>query len=269
MHKQGRETFFPENRSYGRRSCRPLPLARARLVASVLPALRLSPEGGALDLQKAFSGSASRRIEEALASCGDSSGAPFLRNLGRERVPVSFQLEIGFGGGEHLLWQAKRSPDVGFLGVETFLDGVAKVVSGIQSAGLLNIRLYDGNIWDLLPFFPAGSFSRIFVLFPDPWCKSRQKKRRLFSQPFVSEIARILAAGGELRVASDVPDYVDSILRLLHNHPGFLWNARCQSSWNTRPADAIETRYEAKGMEAGRSACYLQFFRLPDAQVPS
>jgi len=138
-------------------------------------------------------------------------------------------LEIGFGAAEHLLFQAQQNPDVHIIGVEPFLNGVAKAVRGITDSGLTNVSLYRGDVRDLMALLPDGSLERIFILFPDPWHKTRHHKRRLIQDDFVADLHRILKLGGELRFGSDIIHYVDWALTRIHNHGGFDWAAKSYS----------------------------------------
>ena len=155
-------------------------------------------------------------------------------------------LEIGFGGGEHMAAQAARAPDVLILGAEPFQNGVASAVRHIDEQGLANVRLYDGDVRDLLGRLPYGGLARVFVLFPDPWPKARHRKRRLVQAETVAEFARLLAPGGRLRFASDVIDYVDWALERITANPAFKWTAERADDWRVPPADHITTRYEEK-----------------------
>ena len=112
-------------------------------------------------------------------------------------------LEIGFGGGEHLLWQARHNPGVGLIGCEPFQDGVIKVLSAIEQEQLANIRLHADDARPLLRRLPEASIGRAFILFPDPWPKARHHKRRLVSAATLAELARIMRSGAELRIATD------------------------------------------------------------------
>jgi tRNA (guanine-N7-)-methyltransferase len=168
-------------------------------------------------------------------------------------------LEIGFGGGEHLVWQAKEHPDVGFLGCEPFEDGVIKLLSAIERDGLANIRVCAGDARPLLRLLPQASIGRLFVLFPDPWPKKRHHKRRIVSTATFAEIARILRPGGELRVATDVAEYACAMLDTALHNRALRWTARGPEDWRQRPPDWPQTRYEAKAIAAGRR-CY--FFRF-------
>lgn len=173
-----------------------------------------------------------------------------------------FQLEVGFGGGEHLAWQAARAPNTGFIGAEPFLNGVAKLLALIESGELNNVRVRHGDARPLIEALPAARFSRIFVLHPDPWPKKRHYKRRMISPWFFAEAERLLKPGGVLRVASDIPDYVRWTLMHAQRATGLEWTAERAADWKERPADWPQTRYEAKAMKEGRAPCYLQFRRL-------
>jgi tRNA (guanine-N7-)-methyltransferase len=171
-------------------------------------------------------------------------------------------LEIGFGGGEHLVWQARHNPGVGLIGCEPFEGGVVKVLSAIREGGLTNIRLHADDARPLLRKLPDASIGRVFVLFPDPWPKARHQKRRLVSEKTVTELARIMRAGGVLRMATDIGHYACSILRAVNGCSSFRWLARGPRDWRQRPADWPQTRYEGKAVAAGRRCYYLEFQRI-------
>ncbi len=172
-----------------------------------------------------------------------------------------FQLEVGFGGGEHLAFQAAQNPGAGFIGAEPFLNGVAKLLQKVEATGFSNIRIHHGDARPLIENLPAGVFSRIFVLHPDPWPKKRHRKRRMISPWFFRESARLLKAGGNLRVASDIPEYVDWTLMHAGKAGDFEWTAERADDWRIRPADWPRTRYEAKAISEGRAPAYLIFRR--------
>ena len=134
-------------------------------------------------------------------------------------------LEIGFGGAEHLLWQAEHNPDVTHLGVEPFLNGVAKAVRGIVDKKLGNILLHRGDARDVLKLLPDQSLQRVFVLFPDPWPKARHNKRRIINKDFLADLHRVIKPGGTFRFGSDIIHYVDWTLTRLKRHGGFDWAA--------------------------------------------
>ncbi len=172
-----------------------------------------------------------------------------------------FELEVGFGGGEHLAWHAARKPKTGFIGAEPFVNGVAKLLQKIESDGLLNVRVHHGDARPLIEQLPSSRFSRIFVLHPDPWPKKRHYKRRMISPWFFEEAARLLRPGGTLRVASDIPDYVRWTLMHAQNAAAFEWTAERADDWRIRPDDWPQTRYEAKAIKEGRPPAYLVFGR--------
>jgi tRNA (guanine-N7-)-methyltransferase len=170
-------------------------------------------------------------------------------------------LEIGFGGGEHLIEQAKANRDVGFLGCEPFEDGVIKLLSAIETEGLTNVRVLAGDARPLLRLLPQGSVGRAFILFPDPWPKKRHHKRRLIAPETLDEIARILRPAGELRMATDAAEYVSAMLQTAALNPALRWIARGPQDWRQRPRDWPQTRYEAKALAAGRRCYFLRFER--------
>jgi tRNA (guanine-N7-)-methyltransferase len=221
-------------RSYGRRKGKPLSARKERLIEELLPRLRLD-----------FGKPAPGRLQDLFP------------------VPVKeVWLEIGFGSGEHLLWQAKRHTEVGFIGCEPFVNGLATLLGAVESHGLANIRVHDGDAREALPWLPDRSVARGFILFPDPWPKKRQLKRRLISPATIKELARVLAPGAELRFASDSGDYAAQVLLLMCQNGEFDWLAERVSDWRERPADWPETRYERKALSEGRKPVYLSFRRL-------
>lgn len=155
-------------------------------------------------------------------------------------------LEIGFGGGEHLAAQAARHPDVLMLGAEPFVNGVASLVRHVESGGRKNVRVWPGDARELMAALPDASLERIFVLFPDPWPKTRHHKRRLVGPAFAGEAARLLEQGGLLRFATDWQDYANQALIALRAHPALAWTASRADDWRAPPADHVPTRYEAK-----------------------
>jgi tRNA (guanine-N7-)-methyltransferase len=220
-------------RSYGRRKGKRLTARKVGLVADLLPRLRpdlSQPAPG--DVRALFAGQ--------------------LRGI---------WLEIGFGGGEHLLWQARANPDIGMIGCEPFLNGVASLLGGIDDHGVETIRIHDGDARDLIAWLPEASVSRVFILFPDPWPKKRQAKRRLITPALVRSLARIISAGGELRFASDDMNYAREALGTIGRDGAFAWTARRAGDWREHPADWPETRYERKALSEGRKPAYLCFRR--------
>lgn len=170
-------------------------------------------------------------------------------------------LEVGFGGGEHLAAQARLHPDTGFIGCEPFENGVAKLLTQVRAHGLANVRVHPDDAREILERLADASLSVMFVLFPDPWPKVRHHKRRFIQTRTLDEIARVLKPGGELRVATDHPDYAQWTLMHLVRDARFTWAAQSAADWRVRPADWVATRYEQKALAAGRSCVYLRFFR--------
>jgi len=168
-------------------------------------------------------------------------------------------LEIGFGGGEHLAWQAAQNPDIGFMGCEPFLNGVAKLLVFIDEQGLENIRIRDDDAVQLLEALAPSSIDRLFLLHPDPWPKKRHHKRRFISQVNLDLIAKVLKPGAELRFASDIPHYVAWTLQHMARRSDFQWTAQSCKDWRTRPADWPATRYGQKALREGRPPAHLIF----------
>jgi tRNA (guanine-N7-)-methyltransferase len=221
-------------RSYGRRKAHVLSARKEQLLQELLPALRLPIDQAAPHpLTQLFP-----------AGAGE------------------VWLEIGFGSGEHLLWQAEHHAHVGLIGCEPFINGVASLLGGIEARGLAAIRVHDGDARDVLAWLPDASISRHFVLFPDPWPKTRHAKRRLLSPETVAELARVLMQGGELRFASDSGDYAGQVLLALLTSGAFEWTALRADDWRIRPPDWPPTRYERKALSEGRKPAYLSLRRL-------
>ncbi len=176
-------------------------------------------------------------------------------------APAAVWLEIGFGGGEHLAALAARHPGTGFLGVEPFINGVAKLLRAVETQRLGNVRVLRDDARLLLKALPDASIERAFVLFPDPWPKLRHHKRRIVNAETVADLARVIRPGGELRLATDDPGYARWMLAVLLAEPRFAWLAERADDWRQRPDDWPGTRYEAKALAAGRRPAYLRFRR--------
>ena len=185
-------------------------------------------------------------------------------------------LEVGFGGGEHLAEQSRRHPEKGFIGAEVFLNGVTSLLThltgmekrgdvdknvGLAAGRVDNVRVYDEDVRDILPCFKAGSFERIYVLFPDPWPKKRHADRRFIGPRNLPVLARLLKSGGELRVASDDMNYIRWSLEHLMKSDDFEWTAQTADDWRNPPADWVNTRYEMKALAKGKKPVYLVFKR--------
>ena len=176
-------------------------------------------------------------------------------------APARVSLEIGFGGGEHLIAAAIADRQAGFIGVEPYLNGMASAVAAIDDLQLANVRLFDGDAAHLLDWLPAASLDAVDLLYPDPWPKKRHWKRRFVSTENLDRLARALRAGGRFRFASDIPPYVEWTLLHTLRHPAFAWTAERAGDWRRPFPDWPGTRYEAKAIAAGRAPTYLAFAR--------
>lgn len=223
----------PRRQLYGRSKGKALRAAQAGRIAHQLPDLTIDPA----------------RLAENPAGLFDF-------------VPRALRLEIGFGGGEHLAAMAKPEPDVGFFGVEPFLNGVAKLLAAIEAEGLTNIRLLRGDGRNILNALPDGSLDRVYLLYPDPWPKRRQRKRRIVDAAFLSEVARVLRPGGEFRFATDIDDYAGWTLARIANEPRLIWQAQTASDWLDPWPHWHRTRYEEKAIREGRVPGYFRFVRV-------
>lgn len=203
-------------RSFGRTGGRPLSPRQKALMETRLDEVRIPEGDDAIDLSAIFPAQA------------------------------DIWLEIGFGGAEHMLAQAGRHKQTGFLGCEPFLEGIAKALTGIEDEGLENIRLWPGDARDLLARLPDGALARVFILFPDPWPKRRQHKRRLVQPAFLQLLHQKLRPGASVRFATDVRSYADEALLTFLSHGGFVWQAARADDWRQPPADHVTTRYETK-----------------------
>ncbi|HUD86666.1 MAG TPA: tRNA (guanosine(46)-N7)-methyltransferase TrmB [Xanthobacteraceae bacterium] len=219
---------------FGRRKGHKLRPHQARLIATLLPQL-------AIDLSRA---------------------APTdLRTLFPGPV-VDIALEIGFGGGEFLVAQARERPQAGFIGVEPFVNGMAKALAAIESGALQNIRLHFDDAVSLIGWLPEKSLARIDLIHPDPWPKRRHWKRRFVQDDMVARLARILRPGGEFRFVTDIADYAAWTLQRLLRSADFEWTARCADDWRNPWPGFIRTRYHAKAAREERASCFLIFRKI-------
>jgi tRNA (guanine-N7-)-methyltransferase len=155
-------------------------------------------------------------------------------------------LEIGFGGGEHLAEQARRHRDVGFIGCEPFIEGMAKALTQVDADGLSNVRFRMDDARPLVDALAPGSLDRVFIMFPDPWPKKKQQKRRLIQPDFLDSLHRACRTGARVRFATDVASYADEALGRFRQHGGYRWLAERADDWCTAPSDHVTTRYETK-----------------------
>lgn len=175
-------------------------------------------------------------------------------------------LEIGFGGGESMIAQARERVRTGFLGVEPFVNGMAKALAGIESAGLQNVRLHFDDAVSLIAWLPQASLARIDLIHPDPWPKRRHWKRRFVQDAMAPQLARILRPGGEFRFVTDIADYAAwTLLRLLRSAE-FEWTAQCADDWRKGWPGFTHTRYHAKAAREHRASCFLVFRRRESAR---
>ena len=172
----------------------------------------------------------------------------------RDHVPADFfekgyndyWLEIGFGDGAHLAAQAQMHPNVGFIGCEPFMNGVAGLMCEVEEHDIQNILVWPDDARDVMDGLQDGCLGRIFLLHPDPWPKTRHHKRRFIQTKTVQELARLLKTGGELRVATDDQDLCDWMLHHITENPAFEWTAERADDWRNPPDDWPVTRYGEK-----------------------
>jgi tRNA (guanine-N7-)-methyltransferase len=219
---------------FGRRKGKPLRERQAEGIATLLPALKLDLLAPApVDLKELFP------------------------------VPVDrVRLEIGFGGGEHLIHRAQEQSGTGFIGVEPFVNSMAKLLSRVDALGLNNIRVYDDDATQVLDWLPEASVDQIDLLYPDPWPKRKHWKRRFVSQVNLDRFHRVLKPGGLFCFASDIDTYVNWTLLHCRDHGGFDWQAEQSTDWLTPFAGWPGTRYENKARREGRSSAYLTFKKI-------
>ncbi len=223
-----------KRRVYGRRFGRKLRDSQKELLTDVLPKVRVP----------------------AIAPGARLSPASLFETPKRD-----FWLEIGFGGGEHLVWQADQNPDVGLIGAEPFLNGVVSGLGHIHREQVTNVRVWPDDARPLMDALPDGCLGRAFILFPDPWPKKRHNSRRFVQKENLDSLARLLRPGAELRMASDDQDYVAWMLAETTPHPAFAWLAEGPSDWRERPRDWPATRYEEKARAKGIQPSFLRFQR--------
>ena len=217
-------------RTFGRAKGRPLSPKQAALYAELYPKLAVDTSG---------------------------VGAPL---VGLERYDEIW-FEIGFGGAEHLIWQAERNPNAALIGAEPFEPGIAKALSGVEENGLANVRLHHGDARLVMATLPDACLSKLFVLFPDPWPKPKHHKRRIINPTFLGDIHRVLKPGGEFRFGSDILHYVDWTLSRVKAQGGFSWHPKTQTDWRERGDDWPQTRYLAKALREGRTGHFFTFVR--------
>jgi tRNA (guanine-N7-)-methyltransferase len=185
-------------------------------------------------------------------------GTPDLADLFDQPVD-EIRLEIGFGGGEHLVAEARGFPNLGFIGCEPYVNGMAKILTQIEAHNIDNVRLFAGGAAELLAWLPQHALARIDLIHPDPWPKRRHWKRRFVQDATVTAMARALKSSGEFRFVSDIDDYCAWTLAHLARSPDFVWTAERADDWRLPWADYTMTRYGRKAEREGRHAAYLRF----------
>ncbi len=234
----------PRRQLYGRSKGKALRAAQAGRIADLLPQVAIDIERLSTDPAAQFAhGSDSFRPEELV-------------------------LEIGFGGGEHLAAQARGNRNIGYFGVEPFLNGVAKLLGEIEADGLDNIRLLRGDARDVLAALPDFCLAGVYLLYPDPWPKRRQRKRRIVDMAFLGEVARVLKPGGELRFATDIDDYAGWMLARIAHQDELTWLGERANDWRNPWDGWHRTRYEEKALREGRTPAYFRFKRRSPTPFP-
>lgn len=226
-------------RSYGRRRGRKLRPGKQSLMESRLPQVKIG-------------------IEELKNGRTEEDFHLLFPQFSSSSVP-QFYLEIGFGGGEHLAHQAALHPDRRFIGCEPYINGVGDLLKKIDAQKLTNIRIFNDDARLLIETLPDACLAGVYILYPDPWPKARHHKRRLISTEFLDSLARVMAPGATLQLATDHADYATWMLERLLPHPAFAWTASACGDWLHPPPDWITTKYEQKRL-AG-SPTYLAFTR--------
>lgn len=224
----------PERRFFGRRKGKAFSGRQQDLLDTLLPEISVpaSEDSSAIDTESLFRGKAKQ-----------------------------VWLEIGFGKGEHIAWQAEHNPDVGLIGCEPYMNGVVGLLTHIDERGLDNIRIYADDARHVMWGLPDASVDRVFLIHPDPWPKKRHARRRFVNPSNLDDIARILKDDGEFRVGTDHPIYREWTALQMAQRSDFEWLAEGPEDWTIRPDDWPETRYEVKAIEG--KATYFRFRRLP------
>lgn len=225
--------IFEGPRFFGRRRGKSLRAAGRGLVETLLPSLSIAePKPG-------------ETIEPSLLFEGQ---------------PKALWLEVGFGGGEHLAWQAAHHPEVGLIGGEVFLNGIASLLAHVDRGGLSNVRIFAEDVRRLFPALPDACLARVFVLFPDPWPKKRHAERRFIGGANLDQLSRLMADGAELRIATDDEVYKAWAESQMAARPDF---ENVTVDRHAKVEDWPATRYETKAREQGRQPIFLRYLRRP------
>ncbi|MDR1476898.1 MAG: tRNA (guanosine(46)-N7)-methyltransferase TrmB [Rickettsiales bacterium] len=173
--------------------------------------------------------------------------------------PEKISFEIGYGDGEHMAAMAKKNPGEAFIGAEAFENGNAAALKSIIEGGLENVRVFPNDANLLFPHMPEGALDRLYILYPDPWPKSRHEKRRMVNPANIAAFARMLKRGGEMLVATDHTVYAAWVVLAMRGQDMFEWTAEKSSDFTRPPPDWETTRYEQKALKEGRVPVYLSF----------
>ncbi|WP_169543562.1 tRNA (guanine(46)-N(7))-methyltransferase TrmB [Sneathiella aquimaris] len=219
---------------YGRRRGKTLRKGQRHAIDDIFPTLQVPLEAETIDLNALFGGNFE-----------------------------TTWLEIGFGAGEHLAWQADHHPDVGIIGCEPFINGVAALILKLEEKGCNNVRIHNEAAELLMEKLPEASINKGFLLFADPWPKSSHHKRRFVSEKNIAALARVLEDNAELRIGTDHTNYGAWILWHMLQSEDFVWIAESPKDWRIRGDDWPQTRYEAKALREGRQSVYYRFIRRP------
>jgi tRNA (guanine-N7-)-methyltransferase len=218
---------------FGRRKGHKLRLHQADLMTSLLPQL-------AINIDQPAPERAERLFDENV---------------------TSVRLEIGFGGGEHLLAEADALPTTGFIGCEPYVNGMAKILAQLDERHRPNVKLFAGDAAELVAWLPQASLQRIDLIHPDPWPKRRHWKRRFVQDRTIAAMARTLTDNGEFRFVSDIDDYNAWTLMHFQRSVEFSWTADRADDWLKPWSGYTMTRYGRKAEREGRRATYLIFRR--------
>ena len=237
-----------------------------------------SPDTGAQPGPRFYGRRAGRRLSPQLAQALAGAGERYRLSLPADspEAPLDlaalfgpactrYALEIGFGMGEHLLARAVSEPETGFLGVEPFRNGMARLTADLQAAGADNVRIWNEDVHRLLHHLQDGSFAAIYVLFPDPWPKRRHQARRLIQSATLARLRDLLVPGGRLVLASDDPGYQVWMLYCLARCPGLVWTAERPADWQALSDYAGKTGYQRRAEATGRPAVFLDCRRTDSA----
>jgi tRNA (guanine-N7-)-methyltransferase len=218
---------------YGRRKGKPLRKNQQIAVEELLPQLTVPLDEGPINLERLFGADVSQ-----------------------------YWLEIGFGGGEHLAWQAANHPEAGIIGCEPFINGIAMLLAKLKADSIENVRVHNDAAEHLLENLPEASLDKAFLLFADPWPKKSHHKRRFVTDANISAVGRVLKDNSILRVGTDHTDYGAWILHHFLRSKDFVWEVEKPQNWLARGDDWPQTRYEAKAEREGRKSVYYRFRRV-------